>query len=109
VQVKVKSDGKGQPETTQLQGFMRLHFPEAKLEEEHQGLLQYIIPKAYNVTWAGIFALLERHKHQIGIQDYSVSQTSLEQVFLSFAKAQRGEDESLSTEANSQPEEDNLF
>ena len=32
VQVKVKSDGKGQPETTQLQGFMRLHFPEAKLE-----------------------------------------------------------------------------
>lgn len=43
------------------------------------------------------------------VQDYSVSQTSLEQVFLSFAKAQRGEDESLSSEANSQPEEDNLF
>ena len=32
VQVKVKSDSNGQPETTQVQGFMRLHFPEAKLE-----------------------------------------------------------------------------
>jgi hypothetical protein len=38
------------------------------LQEEHQGLLQYIIPKAYNVTWAAIFSLLERHKDSIGIQ-----------------------------------------
>ena len=38
------------------------------LQEEHHGLLQYIIPKAYNVTWAAIFSLLERHKDQIGIQ-----------------------------------------
>ena len=37
-------------------------------KEEHQGLLQYIIPKAYNVTWASIFSLIERHKNQIGIQ-----------------------------------------
>ncbi|XP_063687941.1 phospholipid-transporting ATPase ABCA3-like isoform X2 [Bolinopsis microptera] len=107
VQVKVKSDSNGQPETTQVQGFMRLHFPEAKLEEEHHGLLQYIIPKAYNVTWAAIFSLLERHKDQIGIQDYSVSQTTLEQVFLSFAKSQRGEDDSI--EAPELPVQDDLF
>ncbi|KAL5250662.1 hypothetical protein ACHWQZ_G016406 [Mnemiopsis leidyi] len=109
VQVKVKSDGKGEPDTAQLQGFMRLHFPEAKLEEEHQGLLQYIIPKAYNVTWASIFSLIERHKTAIGIEDYSVSQTTLEQVFLSFAKSQRGEDEAPSSVENPPQDEENNF
>ncbi|KAK5240229.1 hypothetical protein LTR16_010942, partial [Cryomyces antarcticus] len=36
-------------------------------------------------TYAGIaalFALLERHKHELGFEYYSVSQSTLDQVFL---------------------------
>ena len=36
-----------------------------------------------------VFGLMERHKEQLFIEDYSVSQTTLEQVFINFARAQR--------------------
>jgi len=75
-----------------LSGFMRMHFSDAKLEEEHQGMLNYTIPKTATVTWSKIFSLLENNKESANIADYSVSQTTLEQVFLSFARAQREED-----------------
>lgn len=38
-----------------------------------------------------MFGLMETAKHTLGIEDYSISQTSLEQVFLSFTKYQRVE------------------
>ena len=43
------------------------------------------------------------------MQDYSVSQTTLEQVFLSFAKSQRGEDEAPSSVENPPQDEENNF
>ena len=41
------------------------------------------------LTWAQVFGTMERAKSQYGIEDYSVSQTTLEQVFLNFARTQR--------------------
>ncbi len=38
-----------------------------------------------------MFQLMENAKDKFNIEDYSLSQTSLEQVFLSFAKQQREE------------------
>ena len=61
-------------------------------QEEHQGMLNYTIPKTATVTWSKIFSLLENNKELANIADYSVSQTTLEQVFLSFARAQREDD-----------------
>jgi len=40
------------------------------------------------VSLARIFEAMEGARDQLEIQDYAVSQTSLEQVFLSFAKRQ---------------------
>ena len=42
-----------------------------------------------NLSWAKIFGTMESIKEQFFIEDYSVSQTTLEQVFLNFARAQR--------------------
>jgi len=45
------------------------------------------------LTWAHVFGTMERAKLQYDIDDYSVSQTSLEQVFINFARAQHTERE----------------
>ncbi len=42
-------------------------------------------------TIAELFTLLEANKERLGLETYSLSQTSLEQVFLSFAKEQKAE------------------
>lgn len=36
-----------------------------------------------------MFGIMQDAKHRFNIEDYSLSQTSLEQVFLAFAKQQR--------------------
>lgn len=38
-----------------------------------------------------MFGIMEAGKQMLDIEDYSISQTSLEQVFLSFTKYQREE------------------
>ena len=48
---------------------------------------QYHIDKG-DLTWATVFKKLEENKEQLCIEDYSVSQTTLEQVFINFARAQ---------------------
>ena len=63
-------------------------FPGCVLKDLHQGYVHYHIPAATQ-TWAGIFGLMEQAKHQYDIEDYSVSQTTLEQVFLAFARSQK--------------------
>jgi hypothetical protein len=40
---------------------------------------------------ATLFSLIESNKEIYGIETYSLSQTTLEQVFLSFAKEQKAE------------------
>lgn len=54
------------------------------------GLLTYFIPQS-DLKWSTMFRLMEDAKNRLNIEDYSLSQTSLEQVFLSFAKQQQEE------------------
>nr|XP_020862173.1 ATP-binding cassette sub-family A member 3-like [Phascolarctos cinereus] len=62
-------------------------FPGSILEEEHQGMVHYHLPKE-NLKWSKVFGILEEVKDRYKLDDYSVSQVSLEQVFLSFAHLQ---------------------
>ena len=59
-----------------------------KLKDEHQGMVHYHINNP-SLSWAQIFGCLEKAKVPFDLEDYSVSQTSLEQVFLNFARGQR--------------------
>lgn len=58
--------------------------------EEYSGLVTYFIPNS-NAKWSAMFGLMEEAKQKFNIEDYSLSQTTLEQVFLSFAKLQHEE------------------
>lgn len=51
-------------------------------------MLTYHIPQS-NLRWSEMFGLMEDNKGKLSIEDYSLGQTSLEQVFLFFTKYQR--------------------
>lgn len=51
-------------------------------------ILTYHIPVS-SVKWSEMFGLMEEAKTRLNISDYSLGQTSLEQVFLFLTKHQR--------------------
>ncbi|EDV27708.1 uncharacterized protein TRIADDRAFT_53677 [Trichoplax adhaerens] len=78
--------------------FVKNTFP-AATEVEHFGhRIIYKIPSSDVKSLARSFACLEESKAKIGIVEYSFSQSTLEQVFLEFAKKQ---DEETDTEDSS--------
>lgn len=54
-----------------------------------RGVLNFFIPASATLKWSHLFGVMEMAKQQFPIEDYSISQTSLEQVFLSFCRQQR--------------------
>jgi len=58
-------------------------------QDQHDGLVHYRIERAQGLTWARLFGAVESARATYDIDDYSVSQTTLEQVFISFARMQR--------------------
>ncbi|ELK30082.1 ATP-binding cassette sub-family A member 3 [Myotis davidii] len=86
LQAKVRSDGQ-QEALQEFKAFVDLTFPGSVLEDEHQGMVHYHLP-GDDLSWAKVFGVLEKAKEKYGVDDYSVSQISLEQVFLSFAHLQ---------------------
>ncbi|XP_035254594.1 LOW QUALITY PROTEIN: ATP-binding cassette sub-family A member 3 [Anguilla anguilla] len=67
--------------------FIESTFPGSVLKDEHQGMVHYHLTDK-TLTWAQVFGTMEAAKEKYGIEDYCVSQISLEQVFLSFAQFQ---------------------
>uniref|UniRef100_A0A7N6FB34 ABC transporter domain-containing protein n=1 Tax=Anabas testudineus TaxID=64144 RepID=A0A7N6FB34_ANATE len=67
--------------------FIESTFPGSQLKDEHQGMVHYHLTDK-TLTWAQVFGTLEAAKEKYHIEDYCVSQISLEQVFLSFAQFQ---------------------
>uniref|UniRef100_A0A8C4L831 ATP binding cassette subfamily A member 3 n=1 Tax=Equus asinus TaxID=9793 RepID=A0A8C4L831_EQUAS len=86
LQAKVRSDGQ-QKVLEEFKAFVDLTFPGSILEDEHRGMVHYHLP-GNDLSWAKVFGILEKAKEKYGVDDYSVSQISLEQVFLSFAHLQ---------------------
>ncbi|XP_071958198.1 phospholipid-transporting ATPase ABCA3-like isoform X2 [Antedon mediterranea] len=70
-----------------IKSFINGTFEGAVLLEEHQGVLQYQVENS-DLSWSYIFGKLESNKQELRMEDYSVSQTTLEQVFINFAKEQ---------------------
>ncbi|XP_062036152.1 phospholipid-transporting ATPase ABCA3 isoform X2 [Lepus europaeus] len=86
LQAKIRSQGQ-QEALQDFKAFVDLTFPGSVLEDEHQGMVHYHLP-GHDLSWAKVFGTLEKAKEKYGVDDYSVSQISLEQVFLSFAHLQ---------------------
>ncbi len=68
--------------------FMEKSFSGSELKAIYNNLLHFYISDT-SLSWAIIFGLIERAKERLNIEDYSIGQTTLEQIFLSFARKQR--------------------
>lgn len=60
-----------------------------QLLEQHEGVMKFKIPKLVDQSLADLFELIEKSKADLGISEYSVGQTTLEQIFIYFAQQQQ--------------------
>lgn len=71
---------------TELREFVNGLFPEATLQESFADRLVFSVPQQSVPSLANCFSQLEKAKSDFDIEEYSFSQTTLEQVFLKFAQ-----------------------
>lgn len=69
--------------------FIEEKFPGCILKDLHEGVVHYQIRKDNSTSWSNLFGTLEQVKKTFNLEAYSLGQTSLEQVFINFARSQR--------------------
>ncbi|CAF1017355.1 unnamed protein product, partial [Brachionus calyciflorus] len=102
LQIKVEKD----TELNRVMDFVQNKFLNCILKDKHGNKLEYIIPHKGN-SLGKIFGVMEAQKIELEITDYSVSQTTLDQVFINFAKSSN-DSESESEDEQGNDEEQSL-
>ncbi|KAF4789589.1 Retinal-specific ATP-binding cassette transporter [Turdus rufiventris] len=91
VTLKIKAPKSGlPPDPAPAEKFIRINFPGSLQREKHYNMLQYQICSS---SLAKIFRLIISNKENLHIEEYSVCQTTLDQVFVNFAKQQMEDEE----------------
>eukprot|EP00112_Aurelia_sp_Birch-Aquarium-sp1_P021825 Seg597.6 transcript_id=Seg597.6/GoldUCD/mRNA.D3Y31 product="Retinal-specific ATP-binding cassette transporter" protein_id=Seg597.6/GoldUCD/D3Y31 len=85
IAIRIKGD---MPNLEPVKNYFEGNFPEAVLKEFHHNILNYQISASSNVALSDIFGCLEDAEESLDIEDFSVNQTTLENVFINFAKKQ---------------------
>lgn len=83
LEVSVEDDGTADERVVR---FTQERVPGIRLLERYGGHVKFEMPLQGELTLASVFELVEANKTELGVLDYSVSQTSLEQVFLQIAE-----------------------
>lgn len=88
--IKMKRDD----ESELLQINKRIYdlFPMAQLKEKYLDLITFHIPTVtVTLKWSEVFGMMSQLKSENTINDFTVTQMSLEQVFLHFTKEEQSE------------------
>ncbi|XP_041364383.1 uncharacterized protein LOC121379797 [Gigantopelta aegis] len=80
---------------------------DVKMETEHQKVLEVNIPRGVTCV-AELFGILEQAQEEGHISYYSLSQTTLDTVFINFARLQTDADDEEDDEASSNSQSQNL-
>nr|QNH67915.1 ATP-binding cassette transporter subfamily A member 1-like protein X3 [Brachionus plicatilis] len=97
LQIKTDKDS----ELNNIMEFVQSKFLNCILKDKHGNKLEYIIPHKGN-SLGKIFGVMESNKVFLGVGDYSVSQTTLDQVFINFAKSTSDSESDLEEEENTE-------
>uniref|UniRef100_A0A3B4USY8 P-type phospholipid transporter n=1 Tax=Seriola dumerili TaxID=41447 RepID=A0A3B4USY8_SERDU len=84
------------PDLLPVMKFIESELSGSTLKEKHRNMLQYQLPSSLT-SLTHIFSILAKNKETLRIEDYSVTQTTLDQVFVNFAKDQSDEYHSKDT------------
>lgn len=87
ITVRVQGD---LPDLGPLYQFFSEKFPRAALKEHHHNMVQYQLPSGV-MELSEVFGHIESSYETLHIEDYSVSQTTLDNVFINFARKQTDE------------------
>ncbi|GAA6102437.1 phospholipid-transporting ATPase ABCA1 isoform X2 [Tachysurus ichikawai] len=82
------------PDPCPVDAYIHNCFAGVQLKERHHNVLQYQLP-THACSLAHVFDILSNHNEELGIVEYSVSQTTLDQVFVNFAKEQMDDEDRL--------------
>ena len=85
-------EAKTKPESSEdAEDYVMYHFPNAEIKEKFPTLLIVQVPQK-NINVAKLFKVMESGKNKRGlVEDYSISQTTLDQLFINFASKQNEE------------------
>jgi ABC-type multidrug transport system ATPase subunit len=86
-QLDISTAGKN---PNKAQEFIRSQFPAAEQVEAYGNKLKYKVNQS-GLTLKSLFQVIEQHKAEAEISEYSLGQTTLEQIFIYFAK--KGDDQ----------------
>lgn len=86
VKMAMVDDGSLAP-TQPLEQLIFSKFPGSQKFDDHQGYVHFQVPDA-TIPLSQVFAAMELAKSDLHVEDYSVHQTTLEQIFLTFTRAQ---------------------
>ena len=67
--------------------FIKKYFPDSIVQDSHKNLFEFVLPFT-STKLSSIFNKLEKHRENLDLKDYSISQTTLDQIFINFAKQQ---------------------
>ncbi|KAL4240022.1 ATP-binding cassette sub- A member 12 [Mactra antiquata] len=73
--------------TSDIHQLINTHFPSATVTDQHVNVVQLDLPKQ-SVKVSELFGILEQEKTDYNIVYYTVSQTTLDTIFLNFAREQ---------------------
>merc|ERR1719419_745946 len=75
-----------------LKDFVTSNLPNVEVKDEHKGYVHFHV-QSPSTAWSTLFRVMEDVKNDLApaLEEYSISQTTLEQVFLNFAKKQSTE------------------
>ncbi|XP_055936833.1 phospholipid-transporting ATPase ABCA1-like [Argiope bruennichi] len=87
--IKVKSKNQKDVEfIKEIKTYIDSNLNGAKLKDEYQGILQYHVINP-SITLSHLFKFMSGMKEEYDLEEYLISDTSLEQVFLALARIQR--------------------
>ncbi|XP_036316116.2 phospholipid-transporting ATPase ABCA3-like [Pipistrellus kuhlii] len=85
--VKIKID-KNENKQKEFKEFIATTFPGNTVKQEYRGIIYYHIPRK-EICWGKVFNIMEKAKVLFNLEDYYISQITLEQVFLAIANIEK--------------------
>ncbi|XP_035262804.1 ATP-binding cassette sub-family A member 5 [Anguilla anguilla] len=95
LEVKLREEQVGVQQVALLHEELMRIFPHAARQDSFVSLMVYRIPMEDVQSLADSFSKLESAKQSFNFEEYNFSQSTLEQVFLEFAKEQENEEEDV--------------
>ncbi|XP_053686916.1 phospholipid-transporting ATPase ABCA1-like [Sabethes cyaneus] len=85
INVKMQKSDDLKSNISDVKDFIKKRFSDAQLREAHDEYLSFFIPPTQQ-KWSKMFGIMDASKNSLSIEDYTICQTTLEQVFLHFTK-----------------------